>query len=270
MYWLYKLKPASIISALGPAIVVLAIFALILVYWGVEAAYGYIGLVFLTFSGFSLVNFALTKNSGYIVVALFQAAAAFAFAGRHSGLFFVSHRFTQLSSAILIFFLAATMYLWFTKRLKWRIRELLELAAQPIDETSNGFTSRPRPLGKADYSKFELTEFAAFALKYHIAVPYFEPDRVVFVAADWVQGFLRIYKLRREYADATWVAFDYNGNITVNIGHNDYLNYKDSFSFDQLCQSFGGLFIEFLDLFRKGEGIRIIDKMNAVREHPAS
>jgi len=70
------------------------------------------------------------------------------------------------------------MYLWFTKRLKWRIRELLELAAAPVSETTNGFTPRPRPLGKVEYSKFELMEFAAFALRNHIAIPYHESDRV--------------------------------------------------------------------------------------------
>ncbi|SYZ74768.1 membrane hypothetical protein [Candidatus Zixiibacteriota bacterium] len=270
MYWLYKLKPASIVPALGPAIIVLAAFAFVFIYWGVEAAYSYIGIVFLLFSGLSLVNFALTLNAGYIVVALFQGSAAFAFAGRYSEMFFISHRFTQLATAVLVFSLAATMYLWFTKRLKWRVREILELAARPVKDTTDGFTPRPRPGGRANCTKFELTEFAAFALKYHIAVPYYETDRIVFVAADWLQGFLRLYKLRHDYSDATWISFSYDGNVTVNIGQHEYLKFKDSFSFDQLCHSLGELFGGFLDLYRKGEGIRIIDMMNDVREHPAS
>jgi hypothetical protein len=270
MYWLHKLKPASIIPALGPAIIVLATFSVIWIYFGAPAAYSLIGLVFLLFAGLSLVNFALIKNPGYLIVALFQIFAAFAFAGKHSTLFFVSDRFTRVATGLLVFFFAATMYLWITKRLKWRIRELLELAAAPVDTTTDGFTPRPRPQGKADYSKFELAEFAAFALRNHIAIPYYESDRVVLVAADWIQGFLRLYKFRRDYTDATWVAFDHQGNVTVNIARRDYLNYKDSFSFDQLCQSLGALFIEFFDEFKRGEGIRIIDKMNSVREHPAS
>jgi hypothetical protein len=270
MYWIHKLKPASVIPALGPALVVLVILSVIWIYWGDRAAYSYIGLVFLVFAGLSLVSFALIKNPGYLIVALFQISATFAFAGRHSSLFFISERITKAATALLVFFFFATMYLWITKQLKWRIRELLELAAAPVDATTDGFTPRPRPQGRADYSKFELAEFAAFALRNHIAVPYYESERVVLVATDWIQGFLRLYKLRRDYADATWVAFDHQGNVTVNIARHDYLNYKDSFSFDQLCQSLGVLFIEFLDEFKRGEGIRIIDKMNAVREHPAS
>jgi len=270
MNGLRKLKPASIVAALGPAVVVLVLLAVIWTTWGVSAAYTFFGLVFLFFAGLSFANFALTKNPGYIIVALFQTCAAFAFGGRHSALFFISHRFTKTAAALLVFFLAATMYLWFTKRLKWRIRELLELAAAPVSETTNGFTPRPRPLGKVEYSKFELMEFAAFALRNHIAIPYHESDRVVLVPADWTQGFMRLYGLRRDYARATWVAFDFDGRVTVNIAHEDYLKYKDSFSFDHLCQSLGSLFVEFFELFRKGEAVRIVDKMNAVREHPAS
>jgi len=270
MYWIHKLRPASIIAALGPAMVVLALLLAIWIYVGREAAYTFFGIVFLVFGGLSLANLALTKNVGYLLVALFQISGAFAFGGRYSELFYISHRFTQLATLFLIFFLSATLYLWITKRLKWRIRELLELAAEPVNEITNGFTPRPRPMGKADYTKSELAEFGNFALRNHIAIPYYEPDRVAFVAADWTQGFLRLYKFRRSYADATWVAFDFGGNLTVNISQRDYLNYRDSLSFDQLCRSLGNLFTEFLDLYRKGEGIRIIDLMNAVSEHPAS
>ncbi len=270
MHRLHKLKPASIFMALGPAIVILITLSVIWLYFGVAAAYSFFGLTFLSFAGISLVNFALIRNPGYIVVALFQVSGAFAFAGKHSSLFFISNRITQIATGLLIIFLAAILYLWLTKRLKWRIRELLELAAAPVDDTTNGFTSRPRPLGKVDYSKSELSEFAAFALKNHIAIPQYESDRVVFVATDWTRGYLWLYKLRRDYSAATWVAFDYDGNMTVNIARRDYLKYKDSLSFDQLCQSLGDQFIGYLELFRRGEGSQIIHKMNAVREHPGS
>ena len=179
MSWLHKLKPASILAALWPAILVLTTLAILWSYIGIEAAYTFIGVIFVFFGVSSLINLALTKNTAYIVVALFQISAAFAFAGRYSSLFYISNQFTRLATSLLLFFLIATMYLWYTKRLKWRIREILELAAAPVNETTNGFTSRPRPWGNIDCSRFELNEFAAFALKHHIAVPYYESDRVV-------------------------------------------------------------------------------------------
>jgi hypothetical protein len=256
--------------ALAPAIIFLAVMAIIWIYWGVEEAYTFFGIVFLFFAALSLLNVTLTKNLNYIIIALFQICGAFAFSGKYSELFYFSHRFMDLSRALLLLFLALTARLWITKKVKWRFREVLELAAVPVNETTNGFTPRPRPLGKMEYSKFELVEFAAFLLKHHIAIPYYESDRIVFVPTDWAQGFLRLYRLKHDYSGATWIAFGYDGNVTVNITHRDYLSYKDSFSFDQLCGSLGNLFVNFLELFRKGEGSRIIDKMDAVAEHPAS
>jgi len=42
----------------------------------------------------------------------------------------------------------------------------------------------------------------------------------------------------------------------------------DEFSFDQLCDSLGNLFIEFFEYYRRGEAYRIFDKMNALRLNP--
>jgi hypothetical protein len=44
----------------------------------------------------------------------------------------------------------------------------------------------------------------------------------------------------------------------------DYLNYREDLSFAQLCDSLGGLFIEFYELFKRGQGMRIIDRMDAL------
>ena len=270
MKWPHKLKPASFILALVPPLTILLIFFVAWKSLGVEAAYTFLGFVFLAFAGISFLNYALIKNPGYLLVALFQISAVFAFAGKHSSMFFISEELTSIAAGIVMLCLVGVAYVWFTKRLKWRLRELLEIAAAPIDDTTNGFTPRPRPIGRADYSNVELKEFGAFGLKNHIAIPQYESDRVVFVAADWTRGFLWLYKLRRDYSAATWVAFDYDGNMTVNIARRDYLKYKDSLSFDQLCQSLGYQFIGYLELFRRGEGSQIIHIMNAVREHPGS
>jgi hypothetical protein len=270
MQWPHKLKPASFMLALGPALTILMLIFVVWTWFGKEMAFTFLGLVFIAFAGLSLVNYALIRNPAYIVVALFQVSGTFAFAGKYSDLFFVSEEFTNIAAGFVLLCLVAVAYIWFTRRLKWRIREILELAAAPVDDTTNGFTPRPRPMGRADYSRAELSRFGAFALKNHIAIPQYESDRVVFVATDWVGGFLWLYRLRRDYSTATWAAFDYEGNITVNIAQRDYLRYKDSLSFDQLCRSFGNQFIGYLELFSRGEGAQITLTMNAVREHPGS
>jgi len=70
--------------------------------------------------------------------------------------------------------------------------------------------------------------------------------------------------LKRGYKKDTYVTFDFNGNVSVNIAKKDYQKYKEEFTFDQLCSSLGNLFIEFLELYLKGKSREIIDKLNAI------
>jgi len=60
----------------------------------------------------------------------------------------------------------------------------------------------------------------------------------------------------------SWIAFDFQGYVTVNISRRDYLDYKEELSFDQLCDNLGKLFIKFLEYYRKGEAERIVYKLN--------
>ena len=77
-----------------------------------------------------------------------------------------------------------------------------------------------------------------------------------------------LFGLRTDYLDDTWVAIDFDGNVSVNITEKDYLLFKQDLNFDQLCQSLGDVFIEFLDLSRQGRESQIIDRMNALRLSP--
>jgi hypothetical protein len=74
--------------------------------------------------------------------------------------------------------------------------------------------------------------------------------------------------LKKDYLDDTWVAIDYDGNVTVNIIEKDYLLFKQDLDFDQLCQSMGNVIAEFLELSKQGQNSQIIDRMNALRLNP--
>ena len=152
-----------------------------------------------------------------------------------------------------------------TKKIKWRGREVLEMAAASVEETSNGYTSRPLPAGKVEFNQQEIMEFAHFARRTLIAVSYVGKDRVIFVPVMMGREFGFILGLKNDYTDETWVSFDFDGNVTVNISHRDYLNYIESLSFDQLCTSLGNLFVDFIETYHRGEGVRIIDRMDALR-----
>lgn len=151
------------------------------------------------------------------------------------------------------------------RRLQWRGREIFELAAEPVDEAGDGYTHRPRPVGKVEYSLHQLRGFARFAAKHMMALPFITSKSITLVPLKMGDEFLRFLGLLGDYRDASWVNFDVDGEVSVHIAQKDYLDYREPLAFDQLCTSFGQLFIDFLDLYTKGEGVRAVDRMDELK-----
>lgn len=171
-----------------------------------------------------------------------------------------AHFFIPLAGLMGISFTLMLIFI-FQRRLKWRTRETLELAAQPVSDRTNGLTQRPMQAGKVDYTTAELHGFAAFIKKNLIAIPVIEAERVVFILNI---PFTRLLSYNNKYADRTYVSFDYEGNVTVNISQDDYYLYRDQWAFDQLCSSLGNLFIDFMEHYKNGSEVLIIHRMNAL------
>jgi hypothetical protein len=165
----------------------------------------------------------------------------------------------------LLFFAIILIYLTLTRKLKWRGREVFELAAELIDETGNGYTSRPRPVGKVDYSLQQANNFARFCSRHLIALPYITSKNITLVIIKNSEEFPRLLGLSGDYRDASWVNFDLEGEVSVHVSQKDYLDYREPLAFDQLCISLGQVFIDFFELFNKGEGVRVIDRMDDLK-----
>ena len=212
-----------------------------------------------------LVNllFALrTKNLWYGITALHYTVILVFFWGAS----LQNRDLVDSMKVAFLFTLILILFCGITRKVKWRREEILELAALPIDECQNGFTGRPHPTGTAEYSEREIENFARFMLRHLMAVPYREKNRLVLaLTGHYIDHILNI---RNDYSEDSWVAFDDNGNISVSIIKNDYLQYKDELTFDQLCLSLGDLFKEWLELFKNGEEIRIIKQLNDLKLSP--
>ncbi len=217
-------------------------------------------MVVMSMAGIFHLSFLLrTRNWVYAASALFYGLGALTFAGLFSGL----PKPLILGMAVSSFmFFCVFMYLLATRRMKWRYHEILELAARPVEEFSDGFADRPYPAGKVAYTREEIGGFAVFALKYAIACPYFESDRIVLtVPRNMALHFLFI---KRNYEDETYIAFSNDGNVSVKISNRDYEKYRDELTFNLLCRSFRRLFEEFLELYIRGESEKIIRRLNSV------
>ena len=137
-------------------------------------------------------------------------------------------------------------------------RKLFELAAGPLEEAGDGFTGRPYPVGKWKYSMEEINQFSQFLHRNMIAFPRYYENRILLsFSAKMVDP------RKQDPEKSSFIAFDQKGNIAVNISKADYDQYKDRFTFDQLCQSLSLVFKDFFDKFRTGRKEEIVSIMEA-------
>jgi hypothetical protein len=138
-------------------------------------------------------------------------------------------------------------------------RYLLELAASSVQDTTNGFTNRPYPYGRARILQDRLKGFAKYLNKNLIATAFFEPHRTILVFSNGLFQYIPFLKpnLQRE----THVVFEQDGHMSVHIAKKDYKKYQDELAFDQLCSSLGKLIEEFLYFYERGDEQFIISKL---------
>jgi hypothetical protein len=265
MYAIRKLGPYRSYGMILIPFLALAGAALSGVFFGLPGAYTFLGAVFFIYAAYTFLTFARTGNPGFVVVAVFQITGGIVLslrlmsgtAGRPLGL-------QVFLMAWMVLFLVWTLILTATKRIKWRGREILELAAASVEQAQNGYTGRPLPVGKTDFNQATILGFAAFARRNLLAAIYVGRDRVVLVPVREGQEPAYILGLKGNYIGETWVSFDFAGNVSANVSQRDYLDYREALSFDKLCKSLGDLFIEFVGMFQRGEGVRILSRLDAL------
>lgn len=261
-----KLKSDNSPAGLMPAFITLIVIAIASVIFGRRGMAYSATIMFAGMTGFA---FAAQRRSGsyaYIASTVYLLTATLALAVVPGSVF--GQRDRTLYDFLRILTLpsiAAILYFMFTRRAKWRGRDILELAAAPVEDLGDGFTGRPYPSGRADYTWDEILGFASYCGKHMISLPYIESERVRLVPIRMGKEFGHLWNVSRNIEKDTWVSFDSNGNVTVNISKDDYYLYRDDLSFDQLCESLSALYIEFFEMYREGKTIRIIDRLNSVK-----
>ncbi len=271
MDYLRKLKPDHSLSGAIPAFVIAMCFAMSWAIAGLGIALIVLSALVFLYALFSYATWLRTRNPGYFWSGVYQTAI---------GIFFLSHASDpfqgplslvgRVSLVATIFSGIILAYIILTKKMKWRGREVLELAAMNVEETGEGYTPRPLPLGKLEYSKQELLSFARFMHRNLIAATYRERERIFMVPIKLGDEFYYMFRLRDPVQEETWVSFDFDGNLSVNIAQKDYLEFREGLSFDQLCDGLGQLFVEFFEAFRSGEAVRVIERMDSLKLSPLS
>ncbi|MBU8921701.1 MAG: hypothetical protein KOO63_07755 [Bacteroidales bacterium] len=261
-----KLKPDRSIAGLLPAFFTLAGCLLMAMIFGRDSMAWFVTMVFLSFSILSFSSFFRTRSIGYLASACYLTMGTVALASIPGSVFGLPDRSVyEIMRAATLPFIAWLIYVMVTKKVKWRGRELLELAADPVDRLGNGFTERPRPSGSVEYSRNEISGFADFCGRHLIVLPHRESDRIYFVIIRMGKEFFHLWNPGRDISRDSWVCFDFEGKVSVNISRDDYYEYRDDLEFDKLCASLGDLFVEFLEMHTSRQETRIIDRLNKVR-----
>lgn len=265
MFTIHKLRSDRSFWMILLPFLALAGAALAGAFFGAPGAYSFLAAVFIAYSAYTFLTFIRTHNAGFVVVALFQLTAGVVMALRLPATMDTRPPGLPIFIvAMMTLFLVWTVILAVTKRIKWRGREVLELAAAAVEQTQNGYTGRPLALGKTGLDRRQILAFAEFARRHLLAATYVGDDRVALVPVREGHEPAFILGLKGDHTGETWVRFDFDGNVSANISQRDYLEYREALSFDKLCESLGNLFVEFVEMFGRGEGERIMGRLDSV------
>ncbi|NQV03308.1 MAG: hypothetical protein HQ542_11720 [Bacteroidia bacterium] len=267
MYYPKKLRSGNKFQGIIPGIIMVILFAFATIFIGIGAGLFVMFASFAAYAIFSFVLFLRTHNNSFLAASIMQLLFAFYFATVPRG--FIP--FPNEKMAWFLYFCAIVIGVWLIvlvvvkRKNKFKGRELFELAARSTELASDGFTNRPRPAGKAEYTRDELMGFTEYLRRNLVALPYLEEDRIVFVPIKMGDEFHFNFSPDSFRQGRTWIAFDFHGNITVSMSKRDYLDYKEELSFDQLCSNLGQMFITFMEYYKKGEAERIVYTLNELK-----
>jgi hypothetical protein len=221
--------------------------------------------IFGAYSVLSLIFFLKTFNISYLAAAIFQVLIAIYMATLPKGILPFSDK--RVSMFFYLCGLAVALWMLYmavNKKSRWKGREVFELSAANAGPSTHGFTERPLPAGNVECTRLELLGLADYLKRNLVALAYWDNSTIYFVPVRMGQEYSMVLGMSPHYFQKTWISFDKEGNVTVKISRKDYYQYVDELEFDQLCQNMGDLFIEFFEDYKKGDELRILNKLDSV------
>jgi hypothetical protein len=218
-------------------------------------------IVALFFAALGIVQLIKYRNWIYLVLGLLIGLATFQvpFAMEHdTGVF----KFTYLLTIVV--FILFVVFNWNTiyshERFEANSRRLFRLASERIFETGDGYTGRHYMAGQIKSGKDELLGFVRFFHGNYITRPFYYENYVSLAFS--MNTSLMVIDMP---SAVSHIILEYNGNIKVKISEQDYRDYKERLSFDQLCTSMADVFVRFLDYYQKGLESRIVTELKSAK-----
>jgi hypothetical protein len=265
-----QLKSGSPIKAFVPAIISLFVLTLSSIFLGLEIGLKMFGVIILIYALLS-IGFYYHQTRSYVYLVSSSYLLAFGLVLLTMQIQYTGNHllvFPPISRLFLVWMVLSWIWLFYmmvTSQTRWKGNHILELAAIGIEQSNNAYTERPFPVREVDFTKDEILALVAYLRKNLICIHYNDGDKVYLVPINNSAAMDLLFRSGFNVIEDTWIAFDPNGMVSVHISRKTYLSYRENLAFDQLCNNLGNLFIEFLDDYRKGEDVRIMDKLNTVK-----
>lgn len=128
-------------------------------------------------------------------------------------------------------------------------QSILVMAANSVNSTEDGYTSRPYSTGVINYSKDDAVNFVKYISNKHFGVAYYYEEKAVLLFRD---SFQYLFFLKPDFDRYSYLELNYNGNINVHIGKRDYKKYKDELTYNDLCHSFGSIMKRYFTYYLEG------------------
>jgi len=264
--YIKKLKPSRSFGGLWIPVVTLVFFFTIVALLSIKVAIAVLLLVFILFAQFGFYAYYRTRNITYFFSGMFTLIySGFLAFVPHIGVFSENKVIAFTCFFISLAFGLGGMYQVIIGNYRWRGRDLFELIAINVDTEANGFTSRPHPAGKTDLSRSEILSFVNYLQSKLLGLVIIDDKKIYLVPVKNGYEYSMILKSGYRLLEGSWISFQDDGKISIHISKADYLDYREPLSFNMLCESMGEQFIEFLTMFKNGEEVRIIDKLNSSR-----
>lgn len=259
-----KLKPdRSFWNALVPLVCML-LFGLGYLFFGLYTAFYILASGFGVYVIYNIIALIRTHKYGYIITTVYLTLVSLLTCSFPNSIKTGNDTFTRYMLIGMVFWGVAMWVQILTKNMKWRGREIFELAAKSVEDTSSGYTARPKPIGTTDYSRHQLLSFAEFARRRLLALVEINRDSIRFYPIKMGQETPSILRFGKEDSDLSYVSFEFDGPLSVYISERDYFDFKDDLAFDLLCESLGNVYRDFIDLYRTGEENTIFQKLNSL------
>lgn len=161
---------------------------------------------------------------------------------------------------VILFIVINWSTLYGHERYETNARRIFKLAAEQLNEISDGFTERPFSAGRVAIGNNELHAFARFINGKYIARSFYL-ENTVYLAFSLNRSVLKI----SHPSEVSYVSIDKEGALTVSISSADYRQYKSTFNFDQLCDSMGNVVKRFIGYYQNANENRIITELKTAR-----